>query len=69
MKMNRQHVHLSANLETAKTVGRRHGGKLVVFLIQAHHMHGSGYEFYLSDNGVWLTDTVPVQFFSKTEFE
>lgn len=61
MKRSRQHVHLSADLSTATKVGQRHG-KPVILTIRAKEMHQSGHLFYLSDNQVWLTDSVPVEF-------
>jgi putative RNA 2'-phosphotransferase len=60
-KMNRQHVHLSSTEETAKDVGSRHG-KPAILLVKADAMHTDGYSFFLSDNGVWLTDTVPAAY-------
>lgn len=61
IRMARQHLHLSAEEGTAKNVGGRHG-KPVVLVIQALAMHEKGYVFYLSANGVWLTDHVPAEF-------
>jgi len=61
IKGSRHHVHLSADHETAIKVGSRHG-KPVVLEIQAMNMYQAGIVFYQSENGVWLTDTVPVQF-------
>ena len=61
LKMSRHHVHLSADKETAHKVGQRHG-KPVVLSIQSLAMYESGHLFYLSDNGVWLTDHVPATF-------
>ncbi|MEM7230720.1 MAG: RNA 2'-phosphotransferase [Planctomycetota bacterium] len=58
---NRQHVHLSTNVETAISVGQRHG-KAVVLQVDAEAMSKDGIEFYLSDNGVWLTDAVPSRY-------
>ncbi len=58
---NRQHVHLSIDYETAVAVGQRHG-KPVVLMIKSGKMFNDGYQFYVSDNGVWLTSTVPLQF-------
>lgn len=58
LKQNRTHVHLSADTETAKNVGSRHG-KPFIFKIDAAQMYKDGYLFYISENGVWLTDTVP----------
>lgn len=58
------HVHLSADIETARKVGARHG-KPIVFTVDAAAMHQAGYTFYCSDNGVWLVDCVPPQYLSQ----
>lgn len=50
----RQHVHLSADRDTATAVGRRHGTP-VVLVVEAQRMHAAALEFFLSDNNVWLT--------------
>lgn len=60
-KQERHHVHLSADTETAHKVGQRHG-KPVILTIKADAMRIAGHEFYLSDNGVWLTEHVPTEF-------
>ena len=60
-KRKRHHVHLSEDKETAIDVGGRHG-KPIVLIIKAQEMHVKGHEFYRSENGVWLTDHVPVDF-------
>jgi putative RNA 2'-phosphotransferase len=57
-KRNRQHVHLSADFSTAIQVGQRHG-KPFVFRILAVQMYYDNFVFYISENGVWLTDHVP----------
>ena len=57
----RQHVHLSPDEATAIKVGQRHG-RPVVLRIAAGRMRESGHVFFLSTNGVWLTEAVPVQF-------
>ena len=61
LKMQRQHVHLSIDIETAMTVGKRHG-KPFVFGILANLMLKNSYELFLSENGVWLTEYVPVEY-------
>jgi len=61
-KMSRHHVHLSADVSTAEKVGRRHGGRLALFEIDAEGMEGDGFAFFISENGVWLTDEVPVKY-------
>jgi putative RNA 2'-phosphotransferase len=58
---SRQQVHLSADRETAVTVGARHG-KPVVLTIAALAMHREGHVFTRSDNGVWLVGQVPAGF-------
>jgi putative RNA 2'-phosphotransferase len=61
IKGRRHHVHLSDNTETAKTVGGRYG-KPVVLIIASERMQGDGYSFFRSDNGVWLTESVPMEY-------
>ena len=60
-KMSRQHVHLSQSIEVATSVGKRHGS-VSIFKIHSQKMAERGYKFYLSENNVWLTDSVPVEF-------
>lgn len=57
-KMGRHHVHLSPDMETAWKVGARHG-RPVVFAVAAADMVRDGHVFFVSANGVWLTDHVP----------
>ncbi len=61
-KMSRQYVHLSASFETAVAVGRRHGSP-VVLAIDTEAMVRDGAVFYLSENGVWLCESVPAKYF------
>lgn len=58
LKMSRQHVHLSKDKETAVKVGSRRG-LAQILTVNAGEMHRAGFQFFLSDNGVWLTDSVP----------
>ena len=60
-KGSRQHVHLSTDKETAIKVGQRHG-RPKVFLVSANKMSVDGFRFFLSENMVWLTDTVPPEY-------
>ena len=61
LKRSRQHVHLSADEDTATKVGARHGAP-VVLIVLAAEMTAAGHLFFCSDNGVWLTDAVPATF-------
>ncbi len=65
-RQRRQHVHLSADAETARKVGSRHG-RPVVFQVDAAAMAAAGHLFYCSANGVWLTDAVPPQYAAMQE--
>ena len=62
IKGRRHHVHLSEVVETAATVGRRHSANNVVLAVNSGAM--TDYAFFLSRNGVWLTDHVPPNFLS-----
>ncbi|MGI5401506.1 RNA 2'-phosphotransferase [Streptomyces sp. CA-135486] len=59
--MNRHHVHLSPDRETATRVGARRG-RPVVLSVDAGAMHRAGHAFHVSANGVWLADAVPPEF-------
>jgi putative RNA 2'-phosphotransferase len=62
-KRKRHHVHLSIDIKTASKVGERHG-KLIILTIDTKKMHEDGYQFYLSDNNVYLVDKVPKNYLS-----
>ena len=61
---SRQYVHLSKDVDTAHTVGLRHGAGTVILVVSANQMWRDGYKFFLSDNGVWLVDEVPTKYFT-----
>ena len=63
LPQNRLYVHLSEDLETALSVGARHGAP-VVFQIDAAAMGEAGHIFYRSENGVWLCKGVPARYLS-----
>ena len=60
---SRQYVHLSKDVDTAHTVGLRHGAGTVILVVSAEQMWEVGYKFFLSDNSVWLVDEVPTKYF------
>jgi putative RNA 2'-phosphotransferase len=60
-KMRRHHVHLSADEATARLVGARRGAP-VILTVDAAAMHTAKHVFYVSANGVWLTEAVPPEF-------
>ncbi|MGN0474148.1 MAG: RNA 2'-phosphotransferase [Acutalibacteraceae bacterium] len=61
---SRNFVHLSPDYETAVTVGYRHSRpeKPVILKVHAAQMAEDGYEFMISDNGVWQIRNVPPQY-------
>jgi putative RNA 2'-phosphotransferase len=59
---SRHHVHLSIDVPTALTVGRRHSADVVVLRVCAAELAAAGHVFHRSDNGVWLTAHVPPGF-------
>ena len=56
--MRRHQVHLSPDVETARTVGARRG-RPVILRVDAAGMAADGAEFFRADNGVWLLAAVP----------
>ena len=64
-KRNRLYVHLSKDVETATTVGKRHG-ELYIFEIDTKKMYKDGIKFYLSENKVWLTEYIDVMYLLKS---
>ncbi len=62
--MGRHHVHLSAEVSTASTVGSRRGPS-VVLLVDAGAMFRDGHQFFRSANGVWLVDDVPPNYLTE----
>lgn len=60
----RLYAHLSADEQTAINVGSRHG-KPFVIKIDCRKMLADGCKFYLSNNGVWLTETVKPEYFIR----
>lgn len=60
-RMARHHVHLSPDRATATNVGQRRGAPIVL-TVRAGQMHRAGFVFYVSANGVWLTEHVPPEF-------
>jgi putative RNA 2'-phosphotransferase len=58
LSMNRRYVQLSQDICTAFNVGGRHG-KAIVLVIDTAKMVSVGYKFWLSENNVWQSNTIP----------
>ena len=61
---SRLYVHLSTDYDTAVKVGKRHG-EPVIYRVLSGKMVADGFEFFLSENGVWLTKSVPAEYLEK----
>ncbi len=61
---SRLYVHLSQDVETATKVGARHG-RPVVYEVAGGRMNRAGFAFFLSANGVWLTQSVPPDYLRR----
>ena len=57
-KRKRNYVHLSKDIDTAINVGKRKGNPAVL-QVMAMQMYLDGYDFYISENGIYLIDYVP----------
>ena len=57
MHQTRRYVHLSKDYDTALKVGLRHGDAIVLEL-DTKTMSKDGIDFYISENGVWMTEYV-----------
>jgi putative RNA 2'-phosphotransferase len=60
-RRSRHAVHLSPDRATAARVGARRGLPAVL-CVDAARMHADGYEFSVSENGVWLVEAVPPEY-------
>ena len=63
---SRLYVHLSRDMDTALSVGKRHG-KPILYQVDSKTMAQDGCDFLLSANGVWLTKQVPVKYLRLME--
>ena len=66
-RQERHHVHLSADIATAAGVAGRRKGDDVLLRIDAKAMADAGHPFFISENGVWLTEKVPPVFLSRID--
>lgn len=66
LKMQRHHVHLSAEIKVTMDVGARHG-KPALLTVLAGEMQAAGHAFFRSTNGVWLVEHVPAHFIQFPE--
>jgi putative RNA 2'-phosphotransferase len=63
---SRHHVHLSADVATARRVGQRRG-QSAVLTVDASGLAAAGSPFYRSANGVWLVAAVPPDYLAALD--
>lgn len=67
LRMQRNYVQLSTNIETAKSVGNRHNrkypGNVCIYVIDIKSMFNDGIKIFRSVNNVYLTHHVPTKYF------
>ena len=68
-KMNRNHVHLSGDIETAKIVGKRKSKKVLIFILDTKKMLSDNIKIFISPNNVYLTDFVDPKYLKKYEIK
>ena len=59
---SRQYVHLSQEIDTAVTVGKRRDRNPVILVINAGLAYHYGIKFYHGNDNIWLADKIPAQF-------
>lgn len=68
LPMGRSAVHLSEKVETALNVGSRHcrngNDGIAILEVDAKAMLENGLKFHRSEDGVWLTESVPPKYLS-----
>lgn len=62
--MSRTKLHLSESEEKAKIIGARHGVP-VVLKIDCNAMERDGFKFFKSEDGVYLSDDIPIKYILK----
>ena len=60
--MKRQYVHLSVDENTAKMVGSRRKGGIVVLKVKAKEAYLNNIQFYKEEKGIWLSDLTPSEY-------
>jgi putative RNA 2'-phosphotransferase len=63
-KKERQFVHLSADFNTAEIVAKRRGEPIILKILSGR-MFEEGYQFFKSENEVWLVDHVPIRYIER----
>jgi len=58
----RQYVHLSEDIETALSVGKRREEQPVILKVNAKNAYNDGITFYFANEKIWLADIIPAKY-------
>jgi putative RNA 2'-phosphotransferase len=65
--MDRQYVHLSLDVATARTVGLRRDPEPVILRVRAGEAHREGVIFYPGHEEIWLSEPIPARYVERLE--
>lgn len=65
LPQSRQYVHLSQDMETAESVGKRHDNQPCILIINAKKAWSDGIKFYLGNEKVFLADAIPSKYIKE----
>ena len=58
----RQYVHLSEDINTALSVGKRRDRQPVIIKVDSIQAHNNGISFYYAGDKIWLADYIPTKY-------
>jgi RNA:NAD 2'-phosphotransferase (TPT1/KptA family) len=67
LPIRRRFVHLTSNLDYARSVGKVDGQEQTVLVIRAQEASKHGQRFFRTNGHVWLTDALPHRFLDLPE--
>ncbi|MCB9643180.1 MAG: RNA 2'-phosphotransferase [Myxococcales bacterium] len=65
--MQRQYVHLTIDLERARSVARRYSPNPIILRVHAADAHAAGIRFFQPDNEHFLSEPIPPQYLEETD--
>jgi putative RNA 2'-phosphotransferase len=67
LPMQRQYVHLTIDLERARSVARRYAPHPIILFVHAAKAHDAGIRFFQPDEEHFLSEPIPPQFLEKSD--
>lgn len=63
----RQYVHLSSDVSTAKQVALRRDDRAIILEVAAQSAWENGVKFYIGNEDIWLSEPIPSEYISIIE--